>query len=90
MENTPVKNYNARLELPNHTIVDIMGDDLGIVKENVQALMKGGCRFENFGTSTLVFHPTVDGGKRALGWLNAIDVPAHMTIKAWTERQVAA
>ena len=68
--NAPVKHYSARLELPhNHITIDLMGDDLSIVKETVQAVMKGGCRFEPFGSSTLIYHPTVDGGKTALGWV---------------------
>jgi hypothetical protein len=84
----PVKQYTARLELPNNRIViDLCGDDLGIVKENVQTLMKGGCTFTPFGTGTLIFHPTVDGGKKALGWLATMDIPAHMSNKAWIERR---
>ena len=80
--NAPVKHYSARLELPhNHITIDLMGDDLSIVKETVQAVMKGGCRFEPFGSSTLIYHPTVDGGKTALGWVATVDVPAHMSNK---------
>jgi hypothetical protein len=90
MENATVKQYSARLNLPNHSVVDIVGDDANIVKENVQALMKGGCRFEPLtsspGTGTLIFHPTLDGGKKALGWITVIEIPAHMAVKTWTER----
>jgi len=86
---TPVKHYSLRLELPNnHTVIDVVGDDLSIVKETCQAIMKGGCRFEPFGSgSTLIYHPTVDGGKKAIGWLNSFEVPTHLSNKAWIERR---
>jgi hypothetical protein len=91
---TPVKQYALHLELPNsHTVIDVVGDDQGIAKETCQAIMKGGCRFEPFGNnSTLIYHPTVDAGKKAIGWLNTFEVPTHLSNKAWVERreQVAA
>ena len=79
----PVKHYEAHLELPqNHILIDLAGDDLSIVKDTCQAIMKGGCRFDTFGAgSILIYHPTVDGGKRALGWLNTLDLPAYLSNK---------
>jgi hypothetical protein len=88
--NAPVRHYFAHLELPtNNTIFDLSGDDLGVVKEQLQAIMKGGCRFEPLGNSTQIFHPTIDGGKRSLGWIGSagIDLPGHMTNKAWMARR---
>jgi hypothetical protein len=83
MENSPVKQYGVRLELPNtHTIVDITGDDLAGVKENVQSILKGGCRFEPFGSTNtlLIYHPTHDGGKTPMsGWVSVWDVPENMS-----------
>jgi hypothetical protein len=85
---TAIKHYSAKLELPtNHTLIEILGDDAAEVRETVQAIMKGGCRFEPFGATTLVYHPTIDAGKRAIGWLTQFELPAHLSNKAWVERR---
>lgn len=78
--NTPVKQYNCRLELPNHhSIVELWGDDLGVVKEQVQRLMGGGCHFQPFGNTTLITHPAIAAGQKSFGWISpAIEVPAYL------------
>jgi hypothetical protein len=87
---TPVKQYTAHIELPqNHMLYDLVGDDANAIKDGCNRILGGGCRFENFGTGTgnLIFHPSVDAGKKAVGWIGTIDVPAYMSNKAWVERR---
>jgi hypothetical protein len=80
---TPVKHFSARLELPNnHTVIEIVGDDLTIVKEQLQTFTKGGIRFEPFGDSTLVYHPMFAAGKQAIGWIAPFEVPQYLSNKA--------
>jgi hypothetical protein len=90
MENKQVKHWSARIELPtNKTTIDIVGEDLNVVKENIQTLAKGQCRFENYGSTgtLLVFHPQVDGGKKAMGWINTFEVPDYLSNEALIERR---
>ena len=89
--NSPVKQYGVRLELPNtHNTVEIIGDDLASVKEITQTILKGGCRFEAFGSSNtlLIYHASVDGGKTPMnGWISSWDVPANMSNRSLLGRR---
>lgn len=86
MNPSTVRQYSAQLHLPNHLNIELMGDDFGTLKESAQRLLNGGARFEPLnptpGAPALIYHPTYDGGKTPLGWVNAIDVPEHMSTKA--------
>jgi hypothetical protein len=73
------KAYRGHLELPNRTIIDLVNsnDDQplaqSLLKQSTEAILKGGCKFENTGTPEepiiLVYHPTFEGGKTPLGWI---------------------
>ncbi len=81
-----VKQYRARLYLPNHLTCTMEGGDLGILKESVQRQLDGGTRFETAGSgSILIFHHSVDEGKTAIGWLTPFEVPEAMSIRAHAE-----
>jgi hypothetical protein len=95
MEGKIVKQYTGRLNLPNHTIVNLEGAEQGVLKETAQAILKGGCRFEPTGPTggtLIVYHPTFDAGKTPIGWISGFDVPETMSVLntvAQFERQAA-
>jgi hypothetical protein len=66
--------YRGHLELANGITVELVGgDNAEIVKDTVQATLKGGCRFELAQTpkvdAQLVYHPSFEGGRKILGWI---------------------
>jgi hypothetical protein len=80
----PVKQYQIRLRLPHNILLEATGDDLNQLKETAQAVMKGGCRFEPFGSTNgvLIYHPNIDGGKTDFGMIGAWDVPEKWSNRA--------
>ncbi|MGA2426711.1 MAG: hypothetical protein ABSG07_22145 [Terriglobales bacterium] len=89
-ETTPVKHFNVWLELPNtHTICTLQGDDLGNLKEMTNTMVKGGCRFEPFGSSNtlLVYNPT-DGGKTPIGWIAGYEIPEALSNRGLVGRGI--
>ena len=89
-ETTPVKHFNVWLELPNtHTTCSLEGDDLGNMKQMVQTLIKGECRFEPFGASNtlLVYNPT-DGGKTPIGWIAGYEIPEALSNRGLVGRGI--
>jgi hypothetical protein len=90
METKTVKHWNARLELPtNNSTIEIVTEDLNVMKETVQLFTKGGARFEPYGSSgtTLIFHPSVDQGRKACGWINSFEVPQYLSNQTLIERR---
>jgi hypothetical protein len=89
MPQETIKQFFARIETPNGVEVNLTGDDQAILKETVQTLLKGGCRFEPAGQTDnpglLVYHPTFQGGKMPLGWIAPIEVPKYMSVKVIAE-----
>jgi len=84
------KKFRGHIELANGTFVDLVNDDEPIVRETVQAVLKGGCRFETVGTTTepgvLVYHASWEGGRTPIGWI-APGIAEPMSTKAFlTER----
>lgn len=66
------KKYRGHVELPNATVVELQNDDPTIVKDTVQSILKGGCRFEPVrepANAFVIYHPTFEGGKTPLGWI---------------------
>jgi hypothetical protein len=91
MDTRTVKQYSARLELPNHTIIDFMAEDQGVIKEIAQRCLNGGAKFEPQGTGgLLVYHPSFANGNQPLGWIAQYEVPEHMSTKALAESRQAA
>jgi hypothetical protein len=82
------KKYRCHLELPSATFIELVNDDQSILKEVVQNVLKGSVRFEAAGTanepSTLIYHPSFEGGKKIIGWI-APGVVTPMTNEAFLE-----
>lgn len=79
--NAPVKEYSCRLELPtNRTILQLSGNNLEVMKDQIQRFMGGGCHFEPYGNSTLVLHPSIGAGKKGVGWISPpVELPTYLS-----------
>jgi hypothetical protein len=80
------KSYRGHVELTNGTVIDLVNNEQGIVKDTVQSILKGGCRFDVAGSqeepALLIYHPSFDVGKTVLGWI-APGVTEPMTNEAF-------
>jgi hypothetical protein len=90
MNPNPVKQYTAKLELPNHHLtIELVGDDFGSLKEHTQRILNGGARFEPSvpapGGTVMIYHTSFDSGNRPLGWISVAEVPEHLSNKAMIE-----
>jgi hypothetical protein len=84
------KKYRGHVELVNGTFIDLVNDEEGVLKESVQAVLKGGCRFEVAGSPTepaqLIYHQSWEGGRTPIGWI-ATGVTQPMTNKEFFEQR---
>jgi hypothetical protein len=85
------KKYRGHVELVNGTFIDALNDDREILKDIVQATLKGGCRFDVADTKAqdpvlLIYHPSWESGKTPLGWI-ATGVNEPMTNKIFFEQR---
>jgi hypothetical protein len=87
----PTKQYVAKLDLPNYITAELVAEDRSTLKETVQTMLKGGCRFEPAGEgenqSLFIYHPTVLNGKAPFGWIAVLEVPSNMGIKSLFEQR---
>jgi hypothetical protein len=93
-----VKQYRIHLQLTDR-IYEGTGADLGTLKEDCNRMFTGGgVKFESppGGNAqpgqglTLIYHPSFDGGKTALGWISPFDVPEQMSARAMIEQRLQA
>jgi hypothetical protein len=89
-ENTPVKHFNLKLELPNtHTLCDFQGDDPETMKTLAQTLVKGGCTFKPFGsTNTILVYSVAAGGNTPLGWIAGYEIPEAISNRSLVGRGI--
>ena len=87
-EKTIVTQYRAHLQLPrNGVLCDFVGDDIDVLKENVNRVLNGGAEFlsapgERGARAMLIYHHSFSDGRRTIGWISAFEVPDEMSARA--------
>ena len=90
MNTNPVKQYSARLELPNGFMGELTAPDPNILKESIQSILHGGARIEAVAGQADVFaiyHPSFDGGKTPVTTVSPVWVSEHLSNKALIEQR---
>lgn len=85
MNTNPVKQYSAKLELPNGFTGELTAPDPNILKETIQRILNGGSRIEPVAGQTdvlAVYHTSFDGGKTPVTLISAVWVAEHLSNKA--------
>jgi len=93
MDKSIRREFRAHLELASGVtqkplIVDLVGEDLEVVKERTQTLLNGKAKFEGaqsaVGTPglTLIYHPNFGRGETVCGFIGQYDVPEAMSVSS--------
>jgi len=90
MNTNPVKQYSARLDLPNGFMGELTAPDPNILKESIQRLLNGGSKIEPVAGQAdvlAVYHATFDGGKTPVTIISPTWVPEHLSNKTLIEQR---